>query len=84
MLSESPAPVPVFYIKKKDSKLHLVQDYRKTNAITIPNKTPLLLTNNVINCLNKAKYFTKLDIQWGYHNIRIQEGDEWKAAFTTQ
>jgi hypothetical protein len=33
--------------------------------------------------LCSAKYFTKLDIQWGYQNVRIKEGDEWKAAFRT-
>ncbi|PIL23032.1 hypothetical protein GSI_14339 [Ganoderma sinense ZZ0214-1] len=38
---------------------------------------------DIINRLRQAKYFTKFDVRWGYHNVRIKEGDEWKAAFTT-
>ena len=37
----------------------------------------------VIDKLKKARYFNKLDLIWGYNNIRIKEGDEWKAAFLT-
>ena len=38
----------------------------------------------MVNQLKGAKYFTKLDIQWGYNNVRLKEGDEWKAAFVTK
>ena len=70
-----------FYIPKKDGSLQLVQDYRKLNQVTIKNKTPLPLIREVIDKLKEAKYFNKLNLIWGYNNIRIKEGDEWKAAF---
>ena len=49
----------------------------------IKNKTPLPLIGEVIDKLKEAKYFNKLDLIWGYNNVRIKEGDEWKAAFLT-
>jgi len=61
----------------------LVQDYRKLNQVTIKDKTPLPLIGEVIDKLKEAKYFNKLDLIWGYNNVRIKEGDEWKAAFLT-
>src|SRR3984885_7068773 len=73
---------PFFFIKKKDGKLP-VQDYRKLNDIMIKNCYPLPLITELINMLQNAKYFTKLDIRWGYNNVRIKEGDEFKAAFRT-
>ena len=75
--------VPCFYIPKKDSSLQLVQDYRKLNQVTIKDKTPLPLIGEVIDRLKEAKYFNKLDLIWGYNNVRIKEGDEWKATFLT-
>jgi len=72
-----------FYIPKKDGSLQLVQDYRKLNQVTIKDKTPLPLIGEVINKLKEAKYFNKLDLIWGYNNIWIKEGDEWKAVFLT-
>ena len=72
-----------FYIPKKDGSLRSVQDYRKLNQVTIKDKTPLPLIGEVIDKLKKAKYFNKLDLIWGYNNVWIKEGDEWKAAFLT-
>ena len=81
--SKSPMASPFFFVKKKDGKLRPVQDYRKLNQGTVKNKYPLPLIQELINKMKQAKYFTKLDVHWGYNNIRIKEGDEWKAAFKT-
>jgi hypothetical protein len=81
--SKSPLGAPVFFIKKKDGKLYFVQDYRALNAITRKNQYPLPLIDDLIHRLKDACYFTKLDVRWGYNNVRIHEGDEWKAAFRT-
>ena len=51
-----------FFVKKKDSKLHLVQDYCKLNQETIKNKYPLLLIQELIDKTKQARYFIKLDI----------------------
>ena len=44
---------------------------------------PLPLIGEVIDKLKEARYFNKLDLIWGYNNVRIKEGDEWKATFLT-
>jgi hypothetical protein len=68
---------------KKDGKLCPVQDYCALNNITIKNAAPIPLIPDLIDKLRGACYFTKLDVRWGYNNIRIWEGDEYKAAFKT-
>ena len=60
--SKSPMASPVFFVKKKDGKLRLVQDYRALNAITVKNRYPLPLILDLVNRLKGARYFTKLDI----------------------
>ncbi|GLB40644.1 putative retrotransposable element tf2 155 kda protein type 1-like [Lyophyllum shimeji] len=60
-----------------------IQDYRALNAVTVKNRYLLPLISELINNLCGAQYFTKLDVRWGYNNVRIKEGDEWKAAFRT-
>ena len=74
---------PFFFIKKKDSKLRLVQDYQHLNKWTIKNHYLLPLISELIARVQNAKKFTKVDIQWGYNNVCIKEGDEHKAAFIT-
>jgi len=51
--------------------------------MTVKNKYLLPLILELIAKLCGAKYFTKLDVQWGFNNVRIKEGDEWKAALRT-
>ncbi|KAG5729114.1 hypothetical protein E4T56_gene3167 [Termitomyces sp. T112] len=82
-LSKSPMASPVFFIKKKNGSLQLVQDYWVLNAMMVKNHYPLSLISKLINNLQSAQYFTKLDVWWSYNNMCIQEGDEWKAAFQT-
>jgi len=80
---KSSIAAPVFFIKKKDSSLHLVQDYRALNAITVKNRYPLPLISELVSQLHGARYLTKLDVHWGFNNVCIKPGDEWKAAFRT-
>lgn len=82
--SKSPMSLPFFFISKKNGKLRPTQDYRKLNDITIKNRYPLPLISEIIDSAQNFKYFTALDLRWGYNNVRIKEGDEWKAAFTTK
>ena len=79
--SQSPMASPFFYVKKKDGRLRPCQDYRYLNDWTIKNAYPLLLISELTDKLAGAKYFTKLDVRWGYNNIQIKDGDQWKAAF---
>src|SRR6266436_6554581 len=74
---------PVFFIKKKDGSLRLVQDYRKLNEIMVKNSYPLPFISDILACLRNAKYFSVLDLHWGFNNICIKDGDEWKVAFST-
>src|SRR5258707_5355359 len=81
--SKSPMGAPVFFIKKKDGSLHLVQDYQKPNKITVKNSYPLPLVSDILTCLHDAEFFTVLDLCWGFNNMQIKEDDKWKAAFQT-
>jgi len=74
--SKSPMAAPVFFIKKKDGSLRLVQDYQALNSMMVKNKYPLPLISELVLQLRGAKYFTKLDVCWGFNNVRIKPGDE--------
>ena len=58
-------------------------NYHHPNDWTIKNSYPLPLISEIMDKLKGTKYFTKLDACWGYNNIQIRKGDEWKVAFKT-
>ena len=81
--SNSPQASPFFFVKKKDGGLRPCQDYRYVNEHTIRDAYPLSLISDLVDKLRDAKVFTKFDVRWGYNNVRIKDGHQWKAAFIT-
>ena len=82
--STSPAGSPILFVPKKDGTLRLCVDYRGLNDISIKNRYPLPLINEIMDRVNGAKVFSKIDLKDAYYRIRIREGDEWKTAFRTR
>ena len=81
--SKSPQTAPVFFVGKKDGKKQMVQDYRYLNEWMIKNNYLLPLISDILENIGTKKVFTKMDLRWGYNNMRIKKEDEWKAVFTT-
>ena len=71
-------------MEKKDGSLRMVVDYRGLNEVTIKNKYPLSMINNLFDWLQGAKVFSKIDLRLGYHQLKIREQDIPKTAFTTR
>jgi len=81
--SKSPQTSPVFFVSKKDGSKRMVIDYCNLNDQIIKNNYLLPLITELIDNMGSKKVFTKMDLRWGFNNIRIKEEDEWKGAFTT-
>jgi len=81
--SKSPQTSPVFFVGKKNRSKRMVMDYRNLNSQTVKNNYPLLLITELIDNMGSKKVFTKMDLRWGFNNMRIKEGNEWKGAFIT-
>jgi len=69
-------------VGKKDRSKRMVIDYCSLNDQTVKNNYPLLLITDLIDNIGSKRVFTKMDLWWGFNNVRIKEGDEWKGAFT--
>ncbi|KAF8749397.1 Chromo (CHRromatin Organization MOdifier) domain [Rhizoctonia solani] len=82
--SKSSISSPVMFVPKKDGSRHLVVDYHCLNNRTKKNVYPLPCPDDLMAQLCGAKVFTKLDLQWGYNNVCVKEGDKWKTAFRTK
>ena len=81
-LSKSPQTLPVFFVGKKDGSKQMVMDYCNLNDQTVKNNYLLPLIMELIDNMGSKKVFTKIDLRWGFNNMRIKEGDKWKGVFT--
>ena len=79
--STSPWGAPVLFAKKADGALRLCIDYRKLNQATVKNKYPLPRIDDLFDQLRGARWFTKIDLRSGYHQLRVREEDIQKTAF---
>jgi len=81
--SKLPQTSPVFFVGKKDEEKRMVMDYHRLNKQIVKNNYPLPLITDLVDSMGNKRVFTKMDLRWGYNNVRIKEGDEWKVAFIT-
>ncbi|GJQ97816.1 putative reverse transcriptase domain-containing protein [Tanacetum coccineum] len=75
---------PVLFVKKKDGSFRMCIDYLELNKLTIKNRYPLPTIDDLFDQLQGACYFSKIDLQSGYHQMRVQDDDISKTAFRTR
>ncbi|GJW14299.1 putative nucleotidyltransferase, ribonuclease H [Tanacetum coccineum] len=82
--SHSPWGAPVLFVKKKDGSFRMCIDYRELNKLTVKNRYPLPRIDDLFDQLQGSRYFSKIDLRSGYHQLRVHEEDIPKTAFRTR
>ncbi|GBG92088.1 hypothetical protein CBR_g54343 [Chara braunii] len=82
--SSSPFGAPILFVPKKEGELRMCIDYRSLNAITVKNVEPLPRIDDLLDRVQGCKYFSKIDLKSGYHQIEVHPDDQYKTAFRTR
>jgi hypothetical protein len=82
--TSSPWGAPMLFVEKKDGTQWMCVDYQSPNELTIKNKYPLPWIEDLFDQMKGAGVFSKIDIRYGYHQLKIQESDIPKSAFRTR
>lgn len=82
--SQSPYGAPVLLVKKKDGTFRMCVDYRALNKTTVRDRYPIPIIQDLLDRLQGATVFTKLDLKSGYFQLRVEPADEEKTAFVTR
>ncbi|GJP59615.1 hypothetical protein CLOP_g13138, partial [Closterium sp. NIES-67] len=81
--STSPFAAPILFTPQKDGGLRMCIDYRTLNRVTIKSRYPIPRADELIDQLRGAKFFSKIDLRGGYHQVHVNEADCYKTTFRT-